>query len=60
MHRNNQRIPTRVQCCSIVQLLKKAGFLNLAAGSVRLFCPASFCLYGSVAWGFFIVRKEVA
>ena len=23
-------------------------------------CPASACLYDSAAWGFFIVRKEVA
>ncbi len=60
MHRNNQHLPVRVQRNSIVQFLKKADFLKPAAGSVRLFCPASACPYDSAAWGFFIVRKEVA
>ena len=59
MHRNNHP-PVRVQRNSIVQFLKKADFLKPAAGSVRLFCPASSCPCSSVAWGFFILRKEVA
>ncbi len=37
MHRNSQRIPIRVQCNSIVQLVKKADFLKPAVVLVRLF-----------------------
>lgn len=54
MHRNNQQIPMSMQCGSIVQSLKKADFLKLAAGFVRFFCPASACPYDSAAWGFFV------
>ena len=55
MHRNNQHLPVRVQRNSIVQFLKKADFLKPAAGSVRLFCPASACPYDSAAQVFFII-----
>ena len=54
MHRNNQRIPMSMQCDSIVQSLKKADFLKLAAGSVRFFCPASACPFDSAVRGFFV------
>ena len=59
MRRNNQRIPIRVQCDSIIQSLKKADFLEAAAGSVRLFCPAFVCPCGSAAQGIFYLPKGV-
>jgi len=56
MHRNNQHPPVRVQRNSIVQFLKKADFLKPAAGSVRLFCPVSVCLFDSSAQGIFYYK----
>lgn len=61
MNRTNQQIPMRVQCDSIVQLLKEVDFLKPTTGSVRPFYVLrSSALLAVRRRAFFIVRKEVS
>ena len=58
INRTKQQIPVEVQWDSIVQLLKTVDFLKTAAGSVRLFCPASACPCGSEAQGVLVFNRK--
>lgn len=59
MCRNNQHTLIRVQSDPIVPFQKKADCLKSAAGSVRLFCPASACPYDSAAQGFLLSEIRI-